>query len=349
MKRFLINGLVTSSSLAQNIMSLNFTKNIGFRAFFFLLLLAASGSSLAVPPYQSVAPNHHIMVFNRSWSPFLDQYQYDVIKTILDHSQKNFGEYSLAKYPGGTSVVRALQLSIERNVSFAEITTSNLEEHEEHHELIQLPYQFFGGLLGLRKLVVKNSKYHDFSQVRSPEEFLKYSVGQRYNWPDIQTYRSSGIRVVEGQTFNNMFAMLRADRFDYLPLSVLEADASFEKSAQPDAALSLHDKLYIYYPMAVYLKVHQSQIDRFKDGLRVVEQNGALAGLFDKYFSSYIDALPSADATVVVIANPSLSAEQNREMINHTLTRHLGEGKIIINLKSAFYPKVPDFTSLSLL
>lgn len=352
----------STTSQRQRIMSLNFAKNIGFRARFLIVqllrlvassigLLALSSVIHAEPYVAATNPqNDQIMVFNRSWSPLLESYQDDVIRTILDASVASYGSYSLAHYPVGTSATRALQISKERGVHFAEISTSALENQEANQGLIQLPYPFFDGLLGLRKLVVRNIKYQDFANITSPETFLKFSAGQRSNWPDINTYRYSGVRVVEGQNFTSMFAMLSASRFDYLPLSILEADDSLSHQAaeaKQTTDLTLHDKLYIYYPMPVYLKVHEAQAPRFIEGLHAAKQSGALTKLFDEYFRSSIAALPSENSTVVLIANPALSADQNNNMMAQTLNRYLGSKNTLISLKSDLLSVTPAFAELS--
>ena len=104
--------------------------------------------------------------------------------------------------------------------------------------------------------------------------------------------------------------MLKVGRFDYLPRSILEADAEIADGRHPE--LLLVPDLMLRYPAAAYIFVSPMKSELAEDldrGMRLAAEDGSFQALFRTYFGALIDAHPVRASRVLQLNNPDKSAE----------------------------------------
>lgn len=166
------------------------------------------------------------------------------------------------------------------------------------------------GLLGWRVVLVRSKDRRRWQSVRTLTDLKAYVAGQGHDWPDVEVLRANGLPVVTSHSYDSLFRMLKVGRFDYLPRSILEADA--ELASGRHAELSLLPDLMLRYPTAAYFFVNPAQSTLAEDlarGLRLSAEDGSFQALFKQHFGSLIKAHSTPTSRVLHLANPSAPAE----------------------------------------
>ena len=133
-------------------------------------------------------------------------------------------------------------------------------------------------------------------------------------WADTQILRDGGFQVVTGDSYEGLFRMLLAKRFDLFSRSVDEAYREHdERKAQlPDMAVD--DKLLLYFPTTRYFFVQRSAAGdqlaaRIEEGLERMIRDGRFDAHFRKYKGPMIDRANLKGRRVFRIGNPFMTPQ----------------------------------------
>ena len=123
-----------------------------------------------------------------------------------------------------------------------------------------------------------------FSAVLNLEDLQQFTAGQGHDWPDVKILQANGIKVATASTYDGLFGMLQAARFDFFPRGINEAWQEVELQANPELTIEQH--LLIYYPSPIYFFVNNKSIalaERIEKGLKLSIEDGS----FDQLFYSH--------------------------------------------------------------
>ena len=233
-----------------------------------------------------------------------DQRQEFSIKTLDLALSRSGIPYTLRegtqRLPQGRAI-RQVQNNGEPNV----IWTVTTKEREKALLPVRIPID--KGLLGWRVLLIKSADFEQFRKVRGASGLKALRAGQGTDWPDTQILLANGLRVSTSDTYDGLFKMLAASRFDYLPRSV--AEVSGEQSQFADSRLTLEPKLVLHYPTAKYFFVSKDNpalAKAIETGLRDAIRDGSFEKLFVKYHGEQIKLAKLEQRTVIELKNPLL-------------------------------------------
>ena len=233
-----------------------------------------------------------------------DQRQEFSIKTLDLALSRSGIPYTLRegtqRLPQGRAI-RQVQNNGEPNV----IWTVTTKEREKALLPVRIPID--KGLLGWRVLLIKSADFEQFRKVRGASGLKALRAGQGTDWPDTQILLANGLRVSTSDTYDGLFKMLAASRFDYLPRSV--AEVSGEQSQFADSRLTLEPKLVLHYPTAKYFFVSKDNpalAKAIETGLRDAIRDGSFEKLFVKYNGEQIKLAKLEQRTVIELKNPLL-------------------------------------------
>jgi hypothetical protein len=273
---------------------------------FFLLLLSAD--AFAAP-----------MVY-RYWdlgaSPTRDEYQFELLRLTLEKTRKSHGEYELIRVTQPLTSLRA-----SREVSRGELinieatpnwTTDIVPSEIRRDKRIAVQIPLLEGLLGYRRLVIRKADLDAFAKITRPEQLQKLVAGQGRDWEDAFIYRNNGYQVNAEADYYNLFAMLVAGRFDYIPLSAIEVDNFIEQFEKFSGEVVVAPDLLIYYPFPVLFQVSKNQpklAQRVEVGLSAAKRDGSMSRLFEKYFAEDLKKLRAPGTRVFVLKNQRVPEE----------------------------------------
>ncbi|MBD1388912.1 ABC transporter substrate-binding protein [Neiella sp. HB171785] len=168
------------------------------------------------------------------------------------------------------------------------------------------------GLLGLRLLIIKRAQCLRFAKVGEQADLKPLRAGIPATWADAEILRANGCQVVERGSFEEVFARLKRDEFDYVSLGANEVLDVYHNMVGDDPELMIEPTLMLYYPLPLVFYVAPDQLDladHIRTGLQQIERNGVLAQCFDDYYGFPVRQLNLSQRRVIELDNPLLQGK----------------------------------------
>ncbi len=280
---------------------------------------------------QSQAPPMVVKHFDFSYSSTLQPYFVSVLELCFKLTEAEYGAYEIIRNREMLSAARA-KLETEKgellNVLFSTSWEGRLVNKQSviAHELVA-----FNDLLGLRNLIVRSANAITPQHLQTESDFKQLAAGQGFYWEDTRILRHAGIPVVEGQSFDAIFPMLAQNRFDYLPLSILEVKQVLKQKQLQYPKFRISPNVQIFYPMSLKLYVNAKEValsERIALGLQKA-QGAPLEAVFHKHFPD-LSVGQKQKTRLLMIDNPVLGEAKNAE-INARFLKRYGQYFSLLN------------------
>jgi len=201
------------------------------------------------------------------------------------------------------------ELEAGRTIDVGLIPTSA----EREARLLPIRIPLSKGLLGWRLGLIRKGEEGRFAKVKTLEDLRHIRIAQGHEWPDTQILEGSGIHVIKGGTYEGLFKMLTAKRFDFFPRSVMEIWAELEENSE---TMQIEPQLALHYFYDYYFFVNKKNTklaNDIRDGLEKAIADGSFNRLFEEYWGSIIRKARLNERTVIEIVNPLMSPETPSE------------------------------------
>lgn len=155
---------------------------------------------------------------------------------------------------------------------------------DREKQLLPVRIPLVKGLLGHRVLIIRKEDQDKFAAVNTIKDLQQYTAGQGHDWPDTKILRANQFTVVTTSTYDGLFEMLSAQRFDFFPRGINEAWQEIE--AQENSNMIVENNILLYYPSPIYFFVNNHDkllAKRLEKGLKLSLADGS----FDQLFYSY--------------------------------------------------------------
>jgi hypothetical protein len=240
-----------------------------------------------------VVPAHaQTFVYPRSESATDSQYLYDygLLRLALDRTRDSHGPFELHPSDLPLNQARAEHEIIAGTDIVTIFARSTAADYEQRMRPIRIPID--KGLVSYRLFLVREDTEPRLSAVRSLDELRRFSVGSFVTWADTRILREGGFQVVTGDSYEGLFRMLIAGRFDLFSRSVDEAYREYDERHEALPGLAVDDDLLLYFPTTRYFFVQRSDAGermarRVQAGLEAMISDGS----FDAYFLEHKGAL----------------------------------------------------------
>jgi hypothetical protein len=269
---------------------------------------------LALAALVSGAAAAQTYVYPRSESETDSQYIYDyeLLRLALERTIPSHGPYEL----------RRSEAPMNQSRSAHEITTgsgvvnifarSTAAEHEARMRPIRIPID--KGLVSYRLFLIREATQPKLDAVRSLDDLRALSVGSFVTWADTRILREGGFDVVTGDSYEGLFRMLIAGRFDLFSRSVDEAYREYDERRELLPGLKVDDKVMLYFPTTRYFFVQRSEAgerlaQRVEAGLETMIRDGSFDAYFRQHKGPLIARAKLATRRVFKIGNPFLTPE----------------------------------------
>lgn len=232
-----------------------------------------------------------------------EAYVLDLLQLILKNTPRSY-EYK----PTKTRMLqgRAIYEMTREHGEVDMILTMTTDEREKKLIPIRIPVD--KGLIGWRVALISPKNKADFSTIRSIDDLRKFTAGQEQDWPDVAILKANKLPVTTSSSFEPLFGMLQAGRFDYFPRSIFEVYG--ELSNHLEYGVHLDQNIILHYPAAVYFFVtpRRPQLaEDFRIGFEKVLANGSFEKLFQKHNQVSIGKTNIKQRTVIKLNNPHLN------------------------------------------
>ncbi len=265
--------------------------------------LASCALLLAVSGWTSAAFADGIVRYPQSTSalPNAPEYSIELLKLALKKSGENLTAQAVL-----TDLNKARQFNALRDGKLIDVYWGGAS-HEREAILLPVRICIMKGLMGWRIPLMNKANAALFAETKTLADIKKYSAGQGYHWTDTQILMAAGLKVERSYETDNLYKMLKANRFDYFPRSLLEIE--YEVSTHGKEELAIDPYVVIHYPSAFYFYVHQTNLalaESIRRGLEVAIKDGSFDQLFYSFHKVAIQHAKLAGRKVIEIPNPLL-------------------------------------------
>jgi len=235
------------------------------------------------------------------------EYYIKLLTLALEKTHSEFPDSQLKPSKNSMQKGRAIrQLSSARKIDIVWAVTSKSREQQ----LLPIRIPLLRGLLGLRLLLIRKEDQHKFS-FSTLDDLQQFTAGQGHDWPDTTILRANNIKVNTATTYDGLFNMLKAGRFDYFPRGVTEA--WLELKTKGASTLMVEKRVLLYYPSPVYFFVNLENTTlakRIEKGLRLSIADGTFEQLFNRYHlnNAMFTNQALSERTIIMLDNPLLPA-----------------------------------------
>ncbi|RZT09902.1 hypothetical protein SAMN05216319_1653 [Duganella sp. CF402] len=211
-------------------------------------------------------------------------YRVDISPT---HMQQNRALAELQSPRGSVDVV-ATMTSIEREA-----------------KMLPVRIPMTRGLIGWRIGLLRADRRELLKAVRGLDDLRQFTAGQGQDWPDTGILRHSGLPVQPVAIYQNLFGLLKADRYDWAPRSANEIWA--EAARHPELAIDPY--VVLRYPTADYFFVNRNNsalAEAIRRGLEAALADGSFEKLFYAYYGKQIRQARLDKRVLINLPNPLL-------------------------------------------
>lgn len=239
------------------------------------------------------------------------QYQWEILKTALEKTKKEYGSYRLVKSQQMSEKRQVFELKNSTN----EITVMYLSTTPEmEKDLLPIRIPVDKNLAGYFVMLIRKEDQAEFNRIRTMDELKKKSIGLGYGWIDVEILRANNFKVVTGSTYEGLFKMVANKRFDAFARSAVEILDEYEARKEVLNNIEIEDSLLLYYPLPMYFwfsKTERGELlaDRAKKGMEIMIKDGSYDQLFYKYHGDKTRKLNLKGRRIFKIDNPLLVPE----------------------------------------
>lgn len=234
------------------------------------------------------------------------RYEYDtkLLKLALDSTVETDGPYELAAGPI-MNYSRAHE-HLQGNTLENFVIKLSYEPRFEELGLAFVPFPVDLGIVGYRVCFAHPEVVKKIKMVDTIDALRKFTHGQGLGWSDVKILRHNGFEVVEVPTYESLFSMVTARRFD---LFCRGANELFDEYREHPKLVNLsYDKsVALFYPLPRFFymnKANTQALDRINRGLQIAYQNGTLRQLWQEEYGKSVSFVKLSQRKVFKLENP---------------------------------------------
>lgn len=201
-----------------------------------------------------------------------------LLRLALEKTRASDGPFEIRHYDEAMSGPR--QFAELKNNGALNLVWDGTDPRREA-ELLPVRISLVRELNDYRVFLIRKDDQARFRAVRSLADLSRMTAGAGETWPSTAVLRANGLPVVTSIGYEQLFAMLDARRFDYMPRGVYEA--WYEQHQH--AGLAIEQSLFLHYSVPFYFftsRKNPALADRIERGLRAALADGS----FDRLFHS---------------------------------------------------------------
>ncbi len=238
-------------------------------------------------------------------------YQWEILRTALAKTESKWGPYAMVASERMTEQRQAFELE-NKTGKLTVMYLSTTPEFEKKLIPVRIPVD--RNLGGYCVFLIRKDEQKRFAAIRSVADLKQFTYGLGLGWIDIGILRASGLKVVTGSSYEGLFEMLSAGRFDIFLRGASEILDEYDQRRPKLTNLAIEENLILYYPMPMYFWFARNDAGRrlakrAEEGMRMMIADGTYDVIFDKYQRSKIERLHLKQRRIVRIGNPNLGPE----------------------------------------
>ncbi len=277
--------------------------------------IAMAGLSLALAwsaaPARADPPMNYIYQRNENDLDSFDQYLWRLFRGALERTRDRWGGYVLQ--PSGHMREKRRIYVLEHQLAGVNVSLFPAQKGLGD-QLVPVRIPVDRGLLGYRVLLIHDREQARFDKVRTVEDLKQFTFGLLSWWEDVPIMQASGLTVVPGTSYEGLFKMLVAGRFDAFNRSSSEVLQELALRQKDLPGIGVEKHLLLHYPMPAYFwfpnnEDGRKRAERVRVGLTEMLKDGSFQAMFDEEYSNLIKKLDLDHRLVLEMPNPLLAGD----------------------------------------
>lgn len=238
---------------------------------------------------------------------------WDVLSAVLEKTRPTHGDYSLTVSPDAAQALRFRHARTSSDIQVNVVILTISPDWSDTLMPVRIPV--LRGLLGYRLLLVHRGDLDRFAKINTLADLRQVTFGSVQHWSDTTIMERAGLPVVTGSSYDGLFKMMQAHRFETLTRGVhqIEAEvAAIEKNPGNDIVVEPHLLMHYYLPVYFWFSRDaegQRRAERVKAGLQMMVADGSLEKMFNERFGAVIEKYDLTHRTVIELPDPLLVPE----------------------------------------
>jgi hypothetical protein len=233
------------------------------------------------------------------------EYRWKLLELALAHTQDGPATTQLTPYAEEVTQNRGVQLLQTGAIDVIALGTNA----ERESQMAPIKIDILRGIVGFRVFVIRASDQQRFASLDEKALRQQLSFGLNSQWADVPVMRANGFTVETSTSYENLFSMLVAKRFDAFPRGLNEAARELDERKASYPQLAMEQTKALYFPFPIYFwvrKDNQTLAKRIEQGLTLALADGSFRKLFETYHAKEIAALAKEKRLVIRLNNPIL-------------------------------------------
>ncbi|MBS1154275.1 MAG: hypothetical protein H6R07_199 [Proteobacteria bacterium] len=235
------------------------------------------------------------------------EYRWKLLELALAHTQNANESFRLAPYAEEVTQNRGMQLLQSKEIDVIALGTNA----EREARMRPIKVDILRGIVGFRIFVIRAADQARIARMDDQALRTQLTFGLNSQWADLPIMQASGFTVETSTSYENLFGMLVAQRFDAFPRGLNEAGRELDARKQSYPQLAVEQTKALYFPYPVYFWVHKGNTalaQRIERGLRLALADGSFRKLFESYHATEIALMKKTQRQVIRLGNPILPA-----------------------------------------
>lgn len=201
---------------------------------------------------------------------------------------------------------RGMTLLAQDEIDFAFFAAN--DDLEKQFQAIKIP--ILNGILGYRLNLVHRDNVNKFRNVTTLGALNEqYKAGFNSHWPDKVVLEANNMPTYYSTSYENLFSMLEAKRFNYFPRGINEiwTERKAQRRIAPSIIVEPHIAFWYPYPVYFFVNKNNSELARkLQEGLTIALNDGSFMEWFTLYHKPFIKRANIANRRVIELVNPML-------------------------------------------
>jgi hypothetical protein len=235
------------------------------------------------------------------------EYRWKLLELALSHAQTTDKATRLVPYAEDITQNRGIQLLQTGGIDVIALGTNA----EREAKMLPIKIDILRGIVGFRVFVIRADDQARIARMDEPSLRKELTFGLNSQWADLPIMRANGFTVETSSSYENLFGMLVAKRFDAFPRGLNEAGRELGERRLAYPQLAVEQTKALYFPFPVYFWVNNNNTalaQRIERGLTAALADGSFRKLFETYHATEIAQLAKEKRQVIRLNNTILPA-----------------------------------------
>lgn len=234
------------------------------------------------------------------------EYRWKLLELALSHAREE-GDDPVRLVPLAEEVTQNRGMQMLQAGMIDVIALGTTEEREM--QMLPVRIDILRGIVGFRVFVIRAADQQRIAAMDDQTLRKELTFGLNSQWADLAILQANGYAVVTSPTYENLFDMLAAGRFDAFTRGLNEADREVAARRSKFPQLAVEQTMALYFPYPVYFWVRKENVAlarRIERGLELALADGSFRQLFESYHAQEIEKLAGEKRRVIRMDSPIL-------------------------------------------